>query len=190
VAAVLLLTLRGVPTILYGDELGMVDQEVPVSRGRDSFAANGGVSHDPTRTPMPWNEGPNGGFSTADPDVLWLPVCVEYPTINVEAQLRDPDSSLDLYRRLIALRRDSDALRLGDYREHPASGAECLVYERLAPGERKVVALNLTDEPRELELAERGRIAVSTNAARDGSAVDGDTLRLGADEGAVIEVAP
>jgi alpha-glucosidase len=187
VAAVLLLTLRGVPTILYGDELGMLDQEVPAARGRDSFAVSGGVSHDPTRTPMPWDDGPNAGFSTADPDDLWLPVCEEHPTINVEAQLRDPDSSLDLYRRLIALRRDSDALRLGDYREHPASDAECFVYERIAPGERKLVALNLTDRARDLVLGERGRIAASTDAARDGSAVDRDTLRLGANEAVVIE---
>jgi glycosidase len=136
---------------------------------------------------MPWSDGPNGGFSTADPDALWLPVCLEYRTINVEAQLPDPDSSLDLYRRVIALRRASDALRLGDYREHPASGTECFVYERVAPGERKVVALNLTDRSRELALADRGKIVVSTDAARDGSTVDGDTLRLGANEGVVID---
>jgi alpha-glucosidase len=187
VAAVLLLTLRGVPTIFYGDELGMVDQEVPVGRGRDAFAVNGGVSHDPTRTPMPWNNGRNGGFSTADPDALWLPVCEEYRTINVAAQLGDPGSSLNLYRRLIELRGRSDALRLGDYSEHSSSDAGCFVYARTAAGERKVVALNLTGAAREVQLGERGTIVLSTDREREGSALDGDVLTLRPDEAVVLD---
>ena len=114
VAAMLLLTLRGTPTLLYGDELGMVDQDVPVERQRDWFGrTQGGVSRDPTRTPMPWSGERNGGYSTADEARLWLPVWREYRTGNVEAQLEDPRSSLTLYRRLIALRGASDALRRG-----------------------------------------------------------------------------
>lgn len=187
VAAMLLLTLRGSPTILYGDELGMEDQAVSPERQRDHFALAGGVSHDPARTPMPWTGGVNGGFSTADPSLLWLPVSQQYQTINVEAQLGDPDSSLNLYRRLIALRMQSTALRRGDYRRHPAADERCLVYTRNAAGDRKLVALNFTDEPCELVVPERGTVALSTTAGRDGMRLDG-RLQLTADEGVVVDV--
>ena len=91
----------------------MVDQAVRRERQRDYFGLSGGVSHDPTRTPMPWTSGRNGGFSTADPELCGYRYSMSYETINVESQLGDPGSSLNLYRRLLALRKHSDALRLG-----------------------------------------------------------------------------
>ena len=75
------------PTLLYGDELGMVDQPVPRQRQRDYFGLSGGVSHDPTRTPMPWTAAATAGSPAPTRNVLWLPVCVDYETLNVEAQL-------------------------------------------------------------------------------------------------------
>lgn len=187
VAAVLLLTLRGSPTILYGDELGMADQEVPADRQRDYFALAGGVSHDSTRTPMPWNDGPNGGFSAADERELWLPVWRLYRTRNVQAQLADPASVLNLYRRLIALRARSAALRKGCYTAHPASSASCLVYRREHEGERMLVALNFTPEPCRLDIGEEGTVAFATQPGREGEAVAGQ-IALAADEGVVIDV--
>jgi alpha-glucosidase len=187
VAAVLLLTLRGSPTLFYGDELGMVDQPVPRQRQRDYFGLSGGVSHDPARTPMPWTRERNGGFSSADPEILWLPVCVDYEALNVEAQLLDAGSSLNLYRRLLAVRKQSDALRRGDYRQHPATDERCLVYMRTAGEESKLVALNLTSEPCELVIPDRGTIVLSTATDGAGVRLDG-LLRLAADEGVVIEV--
>jgi alpha-glucosidase len=187
VAAVLLLTLRGSPTLFYGDELGMVDQPVPRERQRDYFGLSGGVSHDPARTPMPWTRGRNGGFSSADPDALWLPVCVDYEGLNVEAQLLDAGSSLNLYRRLVALRKKSDALRLGEYRQHPATNERCLLYTRTAGEESKLVALNLTSERCELAVPDRGTVVLSTDPERAGVRLEG-LLRLAADEGIVVEV--
>jgi alpha-glucosidase len=187
VAAVLLLTVRGVPSLLYGDELGMIDQPVPSGRGRDAFALAGGVTHDQTRTPMPWTSGLNGGFSTADASALWLPVSDEFETINVETQLADPGSILNLYRELLAIRKQSDALRLGDYRRHPASDERCLVYTRTAGVERKLVALNLTKEPSELAVAVQGTLTLSTTLKRAGETVEG-RLQLAADEAVVIDV--
>jgi alpha-glucosidase len=185
VAAMLLLTLRGTPTVLYGDELGMVDQPVPVDRRRDWFGhADGGVSRDPTRTPMPWTAGRNAGFSSADEAKLWLPVSHEYQTLNVAAQGDDPRSSLTLYRRLIALRRESEALSRGGWAAHPAADDGCVVYARAAGDERKLVALNLTGAERELAVA--GRILLSTHLDREAEDTGG-TLRLRADEGVVID---
>jgi alpha-glucosidase len=188
VAAVLLLTLRGTPVLLYGDELGMRDQDVPRERQRDQFGLVGGVTHDPARTPMPWNAGPNGGFSSAHESQLWLPACHEYETINVEAQLADPDSSLNLYRRLIRLRRQNPALSEGDYEALPRAEHGCLVFSRTAKHGRALIALNLTDRPRELALNGEGTIAFSTVRERDRETVRG-RLALGSDEAVVVELA-
>lgn len=184
----LLLTLRGTPTIFYGDELGMVDQAVPPERQRDYFGlTDRGASRDPIRTPMPWEDAPNGGFSTAHATDLWLPVAADYGTINVAAQLRDPDSMLNLYRRLIELRHSKDALRLGTYKIHGASDSECLLYLRSHAGERLLVALNLSSKPKQVKIDERGTIAVATAREREGEQV-ADDLRLGPDDGLVIEL--
>jgi alpha-glucosidase len=187
VAAMLLLTLRGSPTILYGDELGMEDQVVPRERQRDYFGLSGGVSHDSTRTPMPWTAGRNGGFSTADPEQLWLPVSSAVQTINVESQLADPESSLNLYRRLLALRRASDALLRGEYRRHAATDEQSLVYTRTTESECKLIALNLTDEPRELRIIERGTVELSTSTRPTGTQLSG-VLSLAGNEGIVVDV--
>ena len=116
----LLLTLRGTPSLFYGDELGMVDQEVAPERQRDYFGlTSSGVSRDPTRTPMPWSDGPNAGFAPAEAPRLWLPISDEYEAINVEAQRSDERSMLNLYRRLIALRKRQQRPAAG--RLHEAS---------------------------------------------------------------------
>jgi alpha-glucosidase len=186
VAAMLLLTLRGTPTILYGDELGLRDSPVPRERQRDYFGLRGGESHDGTRTPMPWSAGPNGGFSSASDADLWLPPHRDYRSRNVAAQLVDRCSTLNLYRRLLALRRTSEALSRGDYRVEAASNGDCLVYSRSAGSERKLIALNLTDEPREVAVR-GGRVLLSTTL-RDRPEPVAGTLELGPDEGIVIEV--
>jgi alpha-glucosidase len=187
VAAMLLLTLRGTPVWLYGDELGMVDVPVPRERQRDHFGlTSGGVSHDPARTPMPWSGGRNAGFSTADESALWLPLSPEHATLNVEAQLGDPTSMLALCRALLALRRASAALRIGSYAEHPAGDEGCLVYAREASGERMLVALNLTGAAR--RVAASGEIVLSTALDRAGERIAGE-LALRPDEGVVVRVA-
>jgi alpha-glucosidase len=187
VAAMLLLTLRGTPTLLYGDELGMVDQDVPVERQRDWFGLGlGGVSRDPTRTPMPWDDGPNAGFSPADEARLWLPISREHRTLNVAAQAADARSSLTLYRRLIALRREGDALATGRWAAHQAGDDACVAYVREAGEERKLVVLNLTGAARTVDLRATGTIVLSTHLDREAEPVDG-VVGLRADEGVVID---
>jgi alpha-glucosidase len=188
VAAVLLLTMRGAPVLFYADELGMVDQDVPRERQRDYFGlTDGGVSRDGIRTPMPWNAGPNGGFAPADAPELWLPVSRELETINVEAQLADPGSSLNLYRALLALRRRSPALSEGVYGELPRAESGCLVFTRVGGGEEIMVALNLGDEPRRLPISRGGEVLISTVGERRGEAVSGELVLTG-DEAVVIEL--
>ncbi|MGK7397835.1 MAG: alpha-amylase family glycosyl hydrolase [Candidatus Cyclobacteriaceae bacterium M3_2C_046] len=112
-AAVLLLTLRGTPTIYYGDELGILDVEIPQEKVQDPQGINlPGHSRDPQRTPMQWHGGKNAGFSENDP---WLPLTPDYQQKNVESEKEDHHSMLWLYKSLLELRKQEKALMLGDY---------------------------------------------------------------------------
>lgn len=137
VAAVLLLTLRGTPFLYYGEELGMTDAPPQLDRPADIDGRDG------ARTPMQWLAGPQAGFTTGRP---WLPPPPGAGQVSVAAQQRDPTSLLALYRRLLALRRASPALRHGSYRIAHADG-QLLAYLRQTPEQRLLVALNFTAHP-------------------------------------------
>ncbi len=189
VAAMLLLTLAATPCLLYGDELGLVDQPVPRARQRDYFArSSGGVSRDPTRTPMPWDEGPNFGFSTAAQAALWLPVALNGDEINVAAQLREPSSMLNLYRRLLKLRSTTPALQHGSIRFLGNSASQdALCYQRQWGDDHLVVALNLSSRSATVEIGSTASVLLSTKGTPSRS-VD-PTLVLEADQGVVLSVA-
>lgn len=171
VAAVLLLTLRGTPTLYYGDELGMVDGRIPPGGVLDPFEKNVpglGLGRDPCRTPMQWSGAPNAGFTTGN---AWLPVDDDYSIVNVESQSADPKSILTLYRRLIALRRAHGALAYGEY-EPIAMTGDLLAYIRRLGGQRFLTTLNFGNDPHAVAFAAavraRGKIVVSTHLDREG----------------------
>jgi len=142
VAAMLLLTLRGTPTLYYGDELGLSDVAIPAARVQDPRELREpglDLGRDPVRTPMPWDESKNAGFTTAEP---WLPLNADWPTRNVARMAEEPHSILTLYRRLLAMRRTHLALSIGDIALLDAEG-DVLAYERRHGAERLIVALNL-----------------------------------------------
>ena len=183
-AAILLLTLRGTPTMYYGDELGLEQVPIPPDRVQDPWEKNEpglGLGRDPCRTPMPWDASDNAGFTTGEP---WLPLNPDWRGRNVAAARDDPASLLSLYRRLLALRRSSAALSLGDYLEVSADDG-VLVYERRAGGERLLIALNLTDDARTLSVAPGAALILSTSPVAQAAAPDGG-LRLGPNEGAIL----
>jgi alpha-glucosidase len=184
-AAVLLLTLRGSPTLYYGDELGMREAEIPPGRRQDPWSSTEPeLGRDGCRTPMQWSPEPGAGFTTADE--AWLPVGEDYGERNVRSQLRDPDSHLDLYRRLLSLRRGSEALRTGSYRPVDGVPAHCFAYERSQGAERVLVAINFSAEPLSVDAPGfAGRIAVSTQRGSEGAEVEG-TLRLQPHEAVVV----
>ena len=184
VAAMLLLTLRGTPTIYYGDELGMHDVLIPAERRVDPAWNDGsGTGRDRCRTPMQWDGSPGGGFTTGEP---WLPFAPDLATRNVEAQRADPRSILALHRRLIQLRRAHPALSVGGY-EPIASGEHTLAYRRSWEGREFAVALNLRAEPAEVEIGTSGTIVLSTGAERDAELV-GSRVSLGPDEGVLVDI--
>jgi len=187
VAAMMLLTLRGTVATFYGDELGMTDQPVPVERQRDYFGLfAGGMSRDPSRTPMPWDNGPNGGFSTAPAERLWLPISDELDVLNVSTQLADPGSMLSLNRELLALRRASTALHSGDIEVLEPTDA-VLLYLRSAGDDHKFVALNLTGSQQEVTVDGTAVVLLSTQLDRRGERFS-DVLTLRPDEGVVVEL--
>jgi alpha-glucosidase len=188
VAAMLLLTLRGTPTLYYGDEIGMRDVPIPPERVQDPWERNlpgQGLGRDPERTPMQWDAGPGAGFTTGEP---WLPVADDFREVNVQAQRADPGSMLSLYRRLIELRRAEPALHAGGW-EPTDAPPEVLAYRRAAGGRRFLVALNLGGETRSLEMGRgtSGTVAVSTNPERDGEGVEWTLVLRGA-EGVVVRL--
>jgi alpha-glucosidase len=192
VAAMLLLTLRGTPTLYYGDELGIGHVDIPpeqVEDPRELREPGLGLGRDPERTPMPWDATPNAGFTTGTP---WLPLNGDWHERNA-ARLADTHGSaasmLVLHRELLALRRAHPALAVGAIALLEAEG-DLLVYERRSGDERLLVALNLGHAPQELALrplagwAHQARALLST-APRERGPV-GDRLVLGPDEGLVL----
>lgn len=151
VAAMLLLTLRGTPTLYYGDELGIGRVDISPDKVRDPRELREpglGLGRDPVRTPMPWDASPNAGFTTGEP---WLPLNADWATRNVAAQAGDPGSMLALHRRLLHLRRTHAALSVGAIALIEAEG-DVLAYERRAGEERLLVALNLGAKEQALSL--------------------------------------
>ena len=187
VAAMLLLTLRGTPTMYYGDEIGMPDVAIPPEAVQDPWEHNEpglGLGRDPQRTPMQWNRGASAGFSEAKP---WLPVSKDYAERNVEAASADERSILWLYRKLIEVRSRSRALSVGEF-GLLASSEDTLLYHRSSENERLTVALNFDHEEKRLELPATGRpysILLSTALDRTGT-IAGTQLTLRADEGVIV----
>jgi alpha-glucosidase len=186
----LLLTLRGTPTLYYGDELGLPQLEVPPERQQDPFGRRvPGRGRDGCRTPMPWDTRAHGGFCPPGVEP-WLPLGPGVAERSVAAQLGDPRSLLSLYRALLAARRASLSLRLGEF--HTIAGAPegCFAYRRLHPGGAPMAAaLNFGAGLLQVAGLGPGRILASTGMDRAGEAVAG-ILSLGPHEGALVEERP
>jgi alpha-glucosidase len=191
-AQMLLLTLRGTPTVYYGDEIGMQDVPVPPERTHDPQGVrNPGFGRDPERTPMQWDAGPNAGFSPEGVEP-WLPVADDYETVNVEVQKDDPRSMLSLFRRLVEVRREYPALTVGQYEAVDAGDEDLLAYGRREGESRVLVILNFGSEARRPRLSGKGfsrkaKVLVSTGMDRAGILEVGD-LELGPSEGVVLAV--
>ena len=134
-AAVLLLTLRGTPFLFQGEELGLEDAVVPPERRVDPAGRDG------CRAPIPWTRTSAHGWATAD---TWLPWPPYAESRNVEDELSQPGSILHLYRRLLAVRRASPALRHGDITLLDAPDA-VLAYRRSTHADERIVLVNFGD---------------------------------------------
>lgn len=198
-AALLLFTLRGTPFLYYGEELGLRDGTLRRSDLRDPYTIRywpWKKGRDPARTPMPWDDSPQAGFTTGRP---WLPLSLEWRRTNVACELRDAGSMLSLYRRLIRLKKSSQALTAGTYEPVDAGPNECLLYQRVFQtedhAEVMLIAVNFSAHPQTVTIpatsamvARTGMLIHSTDPQRGDERWSADRFQLGPDEGIVVRL--
>ena len=155
--AVMLFTTRTTALMYYGEELGMTTstprrvEDVKDPIGKTGWPKEKG--RDGERTPMQWDaSAPQSGFSTSA--TTWLPVASNYKTVNVQTELKDPDSLLNWHKKLIAMRRELPALRDGGMVMVDTANPNVLSYVRTgaAGGHTVVVAVNMTSQPQTIAL--------------------------------------
>ena len=197
--------LRGIPFIYQGQELGMmnakwnsIDEFDDIStKDQYKVAKAAGLtddqamkvcaamSRDNARTPMQWSDEENAGFTTGTP---WLKVNENYTKINARQQEDDPDSVLQYYRRLIALRKDptyKEVFAYGKFAPAFAKANKIMAYYRKTDEKTVLIAANFGDKDAELKLDSAVENVLLTNGLAE---LDGDVLRLESCGVAVMEM--
>ena len=187
-AMLLLLTLRGTPTLYYGDELGLHDVPIAPEQVQDPWewqTPGLGLGRDPERAPMPWSEAESAGFTS--PGVApWLPMDSE--RASVEAQQRDPNSMLRFTKRLLELRRATPALSMGHYKQVEMTNPALFAFERARERQRILVLFNFSDAEQRTGLSVQSpALCLSTHTGRENT-LD-NRLTLQPHEGLVLELA-
>src|SRR5258707_3361186 len=155
----LYLTLRGTPIMYYGEELGMENndpkrkEDVKDPIGRTGWPNE--IGRDGERTPMQWTSDANAGFSKKYP---WLPVPPSYKMHNVDVESKDPNSVLNMYKKVLALRHTNEALMEGSYTALNENDTNVMSYLRIYQGKAVLVALNMSASPRKatFKLGDKG----------------------------------
>jgi len=158
--ATLQLTLRGVPIIYYGEEIGMSNGSFKLKVSQDPVAQKYSkfpipiiakifgisLSRDNCRTPMQWSNEPNAGFSTNFNAKPWLKVTDSYDKINVRMEQKNLESLLNCYKRLLKIRNENISLEEGEFKfiELKESNKYCLTYQRLHKDQELNIYLNFT----------------------------------------------
>ncbi|GAA4063624.1 alpha-glucosidase [Amphibacillus indicireducens] len=168
--ATLYFFMQGTPFIYQGQEIGMTNVQFDSIDDYDDVSMKNyyrierseGKSHeeimqviwkngrDNSRTPMQWTSEPQAGFTKGTP---WMKVNPNYPDINVEQNLNDPDSIYHYYRKMIELRKSTDALIYGTYDLIAEDHEQIYAYTRTLNGERYAVIVNMFDEEASLDLS-------------------------------------
>jgi alpha-glucosidase len=161
--ALLQLTLRGMPVIYYGDELGLQNGLVPRGQELDQWAKQvPGHHRDGARAPMPWTSGRYGGFSKHKP---WQHMAANAETANVETERVHPGSLLNLYQRLIKLRSELPALLEGVYESLPHTSESIYAFTRTSEQQQLLIVLNFSDHPAHFKpIHQPQRLLVGTHA--------------------------
>ncbi len=161
--AMILLTLRGTPFLFQGQELGSINQDfTDITQLRDVESLNFydqwrrtmgdeaafrkvlNGTRDHARTPMPWTADRHGGFTTGNP---WILLDEDHKIWNAGVQRDQPDSVLNFYRELIALRKAHPALIYGNVRFRDHKIRDRFTWERTHPDETLLVECNLSAQP-------------------------------------------
>ena len=157
------LALPGAAYLYQGDELGLENVDLPDEALQDPAWERSGHTNrgrDGERVPLPWSgSAPPFGFSSGTP---WLPMPAQWTAVTVEAQLADPGSTLSLYRRILANRRELPELTSGSF-DWVGAPDGCLAFRR---GESTVVVANFSSARAELP---HGTVLLASGPLADGS---------------------
>ena len=153
--------MRGTPYIYEGEELGITNPGyTDISQYQDVESTNyyrilmeeegrsreealeiiGARSRDNGRTPMQWDGSEKAGFTDGTP---WLGIPANHSYINVEAEQKDPDSILNYYKKLVALRKEYEIIADGEIRFTDAGNENIISYDRMLGGQKLSVFCNL-----------------------------------------------
>ena len=165
--ATILLTTRATALMYYGQELGM-PTSTPTRKEdvKDPIGITGWPKEkgrDGERTPMQWSSDAQAGFSS-NPST-WLPIPSNFTTINVAAEATKPESLLNWYERLIALRRTNSALRGGTMTMLESGNPGVLSYLRTSGTSNVVVVVNCTDTTQTVSIQPDGAKVVSSRVS-------------------------
>jgi len=188
-AAVLLLGLRGTPFLYYGEEIGMVDVAIPTDEIVDPPARLAGPdfpwwNRDQCRTPMAWTGAPGAGFTTSQP---WIRIGDDARHRNVAAEEANPASVLATYRRLLAARREIEALRRGGFESLDPGAADVLAWRRATGRSLAIGLVNFAASERRVvvPLPDGVRVAAGTHLEPAVLGADG-VLTLRPFEGVIL----
>ena len=170
VAAMLIFTLPGTLTMYYGEEIGMTNVPIAPEQVQDPAEKNEpgiGQGRDPERTPMCWDQSPLAGFTTGEP---WLPLGEDHSKVNVAVEQQDGESILQLYGKLIALRKAHPTLIGGKLLEIHVE-QNVLRFQRSGADEIEVI-LNMSHEEIAVPIR-RAIVLAGTCGDREGQTVTG-----------------
>ena len=164
------LTLRGLPVIYYGDELGMKDAVIKDENEKDPWGKQSpgfDFGRDKARSPMPWLSKQYGGFSDHEP---WQPMSPGSDKINVSLEIENHHSLLNMCRELIRLREVYPALTEGGYKSVSCSNDEIFGFTRISAKETFLIILNFSNKPEQFEFAYPPKRLLCSTHARKGQA--------------------
>lgn len=170
--AVLQMMLPGIPVLYYGQEIGMSDADISSKDIKDPFelrVPNKGLGRDPARSPMQWSGGFQAGFTLSDK--TWLPIGGDYVEVNVEAELADSNSSLNLYKELTKLRAQYPALRGRDY-ETLRIDSSIFMFRREDETSEFIVILNFSNKLQPIDVLDRCNLVVSAQSLQYAEVID------------------
>ena len=191
VAAVLLLTLRGTPFLYYGEEIGMENIKLSRKDVQDPLGKKFWpifTGRDQARSPMQWDAGLNSGFSNSTP---WLPLSKKFKEVNVQEQMRNSESLLNLYKKLILLRKESIAIQSGKWIPFIKGNNDVIAYFRKKKKEKYLIILNFKAQQKAIQLSKKDywKVALSS-AKRSAGDVVHQNIRLNKLEALVLKQIP
>jgi len=185
--AILHLTLKGTPFIYYGEEIGMENVSIPKEHIKDLYGKllyPFFKGRDHSRTPMQWDSSKNAGFSEQTP---WLPISGSYKTINVEAEEKDVNSVLSVYKKLMALRKENNVLQSGNIHFVNKGKNNILIYSRRIEMEEIIIVLNFSNKKNMANIGAVGETSKVIFSTHQGTKIEENKIMLQPFEGVIVK---